>query len=228
MNISAFITKIRRRTGELLLNNLIAWYQLESGDGTIVADSSGNGNDATEYGGFTYGTTDGRACSILDGSNGRATISAIPGVNNAVFTVSMWFLQTAVGGSSKNLFGIDNHASNYGFLFYCYNNRVDLVMGPAWSGYSSASFISANTWHHFALVVTASNVLMYADGVLSSTTALVTAPIYSGSSVNLTIGADYDTNIGGSYRDFFNGSIYDVRIYDRALSGSEITILATP
>lgn len=205
-----------------LERQMAGWWRLKSSD-EGVNDIIG-ANDTTLSGGASLGTTGGRGCAIFDGIDGRATVGAMTGVNNAVFTVSMWFRQTSVGASNKTLFGVDDHAGNYGFLIYCYNGVVQMPMGAAWAFHDSASFISVNTWHHLAIVVTATDVLIYADGVLSTTTALVSAPTYSGSTPNLTIGSDYDTNTG--YRNFFDGSISDVRIYNRALSAAEVARLA--
>jgi hypothetical protein len=90
--------------------------------------------------------------------------------------------------------------------------------GTAWQPNISPTLINDGNWHHVAVVRTATatnNVTLYVDGVLSLT-----------GTANLTINTN-TVNIGGYMRlgvlyQPFNGSIDEVRIWNRALSQAEI------
>lgn len=79
---------------------------------------------------------------------------------------------------------------------------------------ASASVIPINIWSHIAAAYDGSNLRIYINGVLSSTKAV------SGSVQNNT----NPLRIGGNvpYGQFFEGSIDEVRLYNRALSAGEI------
>jgi len=76
-------------------------------------------------------------------------------------------------------------------------------------------------WHYVSSVVSNTTILMYVDGVLVSTTngnwvsSVTNQPLW--------IGARYHPSPAGYYP--FNGSIADVRIYNRSLTDSEIQTL---
>ena len=78
-------------------------------------------------------------------------------------------------------------------------------------------------WHHVAGVLPtyaspdATNILLYVDGVLEPLTSSVASPINT-DSASATIGVD-------SQSRYFTGVIDEARIYDRALSASEIASL---
>ena len=88
--------------------------------------------------------------------------------------------------------------------------------------------VSDNIWHHFVWVVPSianpkvSDVLIYMDGVLLSSIrgycVSNTIAINTQQGTPLIIGKYFDTILPG----YFNGQIDDVRIYNRALSNTEI------
>lgn len=82
----------------------------------------------------------------------------------------------------------------------------------------SNNVISADGWHHLVGVHNGTNVLLYVDGILQTTQAN-TASI-DNDNVDLWIG---DRSDGGVLP--FDGQIDDVRIYNRALSSTEIETL---
>ncbi len=71
-------------------------------------------------------------------------------------------------------------------------------------------------WHNIVAVKTSSQLILYVDGVASS--------------INLYEDGKFGTNnhsliIGDRYNRYFNGTIDDVRVYNRALSSNEVTAL---
>lgn len=91
--------------------------------------------------------------------------------------------------------------------------------------------MSTNQWFHFVLVFDGSlpemqRVKLYIDGQSSNTSVLAHVGILGTTTVNtrqhLTIGASHHENNPQSFHSFYDGDIDDIRIYDRALTASEI------
>jgi hypothetical protein len=93
---------------------------------------------------------------------------------------------------------------------------------------STATSIADNNWHHYAVVRTGASgnwtVRIYLDGVLDSTTSsIATNPSGAASDYSLIGGL---SNAGSSYAGYLmNGVLDDVRIYNRALSATEVRSL---
>jgi hypothetical protein len=86
---------------------------------------------------------------------------------------------------------------------------------------TGSASLPLNAWTHLALTYDGANLRLYVNGVLSQTTALSGA--IAASTGVLHIGGD---SVWGEY---FQGLIDEARIYNRALSQSEIqTAMNTP
>lgn len=96
--------------------------------------------------------------------------------------------------------------------FYLENVRQDLG--------SSATDVTINAWHHAAFTydsaVALNNFIYYIEGVPVRTITTANAITYTG-----TKSAGLSQNVGGGVT-YFKGSISLVRLYDRALSATEI------
>ncbi|MHA1288403.1 MAG: LamG domain-containing protein, partial [Candidatus Thorarchaeota archaeon] len=93
--------------------------------------------------------------------------------------------------------------------------RFDIGNGTASGSVSSDNTIIDGNWYHVAGTWDGSTVKLYVNGIQQSTTASLAGPIvYTGG--NQIIGALYS---GGG---FFNGTIDEVRIWNRTLSPEEI------
>jgi len=78
--------------------------------------------------------------------------------------------------------------------------------------------ISANSWNDVVCTFDAGVFLIYLNGVLAASTSGVSS-IYNTSSVRLGATVSNDT--------FFDGQLDDIRLYNRALTASEIQLLYT-
>gem|GEM_PF-603943 len=87
---------------------------------------------------------------------------------------------------------------------------------------TSASTVSLNIWHHLCGVYNGTTMSLYKNGIKDTNTVLT----------NLVVGSNsIDVRIGAfmaalPYTDIFDGTIDEVRIYNRSLSQTEITSLA--
>lgn len=77
-------------------------------------------------------------------------------------------------------------------------------------------------WHHYAMTVNLTDFIFYIDGTEVSRTTNEQLGDYITSIDHVSIGRN---RYEGANAGFFNGAIDDVRIYDRALSESEIKVI---
>jgi hypothetical protein len=132
------------------------------------------------------------------------------------FTVSLWF-QTSTPSSTMGIFyaapNISNvngavHIYTYASAVYCaYNNIVNNGTGYG---------ISANTWYHALLTYNSGSSTLYVNGSQSGNTITGT-----NSKSGITVGGSID----GAANYPFTGYVDDLRIYNRILTGTEITAI---
>lgn len=107
---------------------------------------------------------------------------------------------------------------NYQFAAHTDRIAFDYHDGTDWDDTRSSSVLEIDTWQHIAVTVTTlGNVTLYRNG-FEVGTGLRASPFVTNTE-DLGIGA-----MAGGWRGF-NGTIDEVRIYNRALSSSEIAAL---
>lgn len=206
-------------TGLLSYYNFDADQNNATGTVTTVYDFAddyngvgrGNANVSADCGIYGQGACfDGAGDSISLGAT--VALYLIPSLN---FTISVWFYNNKVA-DEQTVFG-----SGAGTRAIIGTNWAGQVIGEYYTGssyiaVSSSSAIPANSWNHFVLVNGGGTLYGYLNGVLVTGTT--------------TVSSHYATNAClGSMPDgtnhFFNGSIDDVMIFNRALNESEITAI---
>lgn len=205
-----------------LEDGLVAYYPF---NGNAI-DQSGNSYDGTVYGGTNliqdrFGNLNNAyAFNGTDGYIGIESYNGISGTNAR--TVSAWFQTTAGPYQTIAQWGEDTT----GNLWLVSIDRWGKMAVAAYEGgvYSDAE-VKDGQWHMVTAVLeqgesSSENIQLYIDGQLSSVPYEDTQCTINTLTNNITrIGAWENSN--GLVR-FFEGSIDDVRIYDRALSSNEI------
>ena len=203
-------------------------WGLDEGSGTTTTDSSA-GQSGTFVGSPTWVTGhSGMALSFTGGN--YISVAAGGGVNfaaNQSFSGFCWVRSTDTTGTpQKRLFGIDLNAPN-GYLWFNWKNGYTYLEthdnnGTNWQSNTGSINLADGNWHHVGFVVDRTNnqTRLYIDGQLSTTTTYsASAGTYQNSNNrSFCIGSQFGSNS-------FTGTIDDVRIYNRALSASEITQL---
>jgi hypothetical protein len=146
-------------------------------------------------------------------------------------TFSFWMYTTALPGSGQATpFGFSNGSDGAGPYVCIQSNTTGML---TWAIYSSstasytvdsaAGAIVANTWHHITGTFTAGIAKLFINGTQVGATSINGALSISTAAAitRLYIGARVSTGVYG-----FKGYIDDVRIYNRALSASEVSALA--
>jgi fibronectin type 3 domain-containing protein len=193
---------------------LVAAYAFDEGTGTAVTDASGNGNNGVAT--STTWTTSGKFGNALVFNGASALVSIADSASLRLttgMTLEAWVFPTTVNSAWRDIIykGDDN---------YYLEGTSDNSSRPAGGGtfkatpvYGTAA-LTANAWSHVAITYDKVNVILYVNGTQVATGA-ATANIAT-SANPLQIGGD------GIYGQYFNGRIDEVRIYNRALTATEI------
>lgn len=244
-NNSAFRVNVSNPAGSVLSNAAIltvsaqpaamtAYLNFNEGAGTAAADSSGFGNVGALYGmnpginnGSSGWTSSGRLGNALqfDGANDYVSVGDAPSLRPRNFTIEGWFYKKSDYGAqvlvSKQYTGAQSYwmdsyaifsdASNI-FSFYGYAGGADIIA-------NSAVPLPLNRWTHFAVTYDSSSLKMYLNGTLVLGRPLSGVVSYDSSPV--LIGADDDSS-NEQYSFFFNGTVDEVKIWNKALSAADI------
>jgi len=215
-------------------SGLVGYWNFDEGSGTIANDKSGNGNNGTLLNGPTW--TSGKIGGGLALNNLNSYVS-VPSTSSLEysggdFTVSVWENETEA--DQANVVSKPwNGGGQYNYRIFCDGNgNVGVSLSGATSWSTSWIFVEKNQWHNivFSIVGASSTVNFYVDGVLRYTgTHSISSwvPPSGDSSVPLSLGTyyPYGSSWVGNASFTFGGLIDDVRIYNRALSASEVQAL---
>jgi len=202
--------------------SLIGWWRMDDVSGVYsenVLDSSEYGNNglatgaAQVYGGFL-----GQGFSF-DGIDDYIMINSSRKYNNLnkSFSVSFWVNKKGEGtGGSIGYFSHRNNSINRGWaIVNGSNNRISLYNGTY---RDSNIIINNNVWNHVVVVVNSTNVIFYNNGAFDSFTGFSSG---DDTGVGLIMGRAY--NDVDNY--YLNGTLDDVMIFNRSLTGEEVAAL---
>ena len=211
------------------------------GDGSAVATYQLD-NNANDLGGtyngvatnVTYEEGKFRQAGKFNGSNSYIG-TTIPNTlfdDNGVFTVSFWYKFDSISKFQMGISGVAHGAGIFRIIAGDVNNVVTMIHFESAGGDGNYDFISlsptsrvTNGWHHITVGQTGrGNKFIYIDGVNQTDVAARNdAPLNRTFSYPFEIGRfrnfEYD-----SYA-YSTGSIDQLRIFNRALTGAEINTL---
>jgi len=198
----------------LILDLDLTQNNYDSGTKTFT-DDSGEGNDGVSLNVASFTPDkDGKSTGAMsfDGSSDYVSLPALPLVEN--ISASVWVYPINIGlNTGLWAMMLSSGSSPNRFYFSAYNNKLQANIGPAIL-YSNTAY--NNKW--YLMTVTYNNVTknasLYVDGVYTSS-ALTNLTIYSSFKIGSYVGGGYP----------FNGSISQVKIYNRSLSATEVMAL---
>jgi len=219
-----------------LYTGMVGYWTFNDGSGTSVADSSGLGNTGTIYGGAAF-QTDGKFAGDLQLSGSNQYINmgsnAPLRMGAGAFTASAWVRFLDNNWKTKNevlanLGTLGTNGNNWAFSV----NSGNLVFSTAGQGVSSSVSASLTTngltqvntgqWHMLtARRDTFGNLSVFLDGLLLQSQASTIANLVD-LNVGLVVGAD-----STQAANFFDGELDDMRLYNYALSNSQVSSLYT-
>jgi len=225
-----------------LTNGLIAYWKFNEGHGGIVSDSSGNNNDGTlGPGGPTWVNGKFGKALNFDGVDDWLGVPTLFSSSPSAVTVSAWINSPLSKWSSVFYHG-DNCeiALDTGNVDPPYPPYVNLVNpeaayfkcdlnNPTWTFVHSKN-MTQNAWHNIVGVwIKGVALRIYVDGMLAgeSTAILDAYPYDPGPTYQATIGSfNRGAEVPG-LDTFFNGTIDNVMVYNRALTVQEVETLYT-
>lgn len=219
-------------SGLTLNDGLVGYWKMDTGTGLTAVDSSGYESDGTltnmdastdwvsGSSNINFANT---SALNFDGSNdyinlGNPTALHVTGNQ----TISFWARPTALNARRNpickaygGVFCITQETS--GTMNYYYGTSG--ANGAPYQGFGFASAVTAGEWSHVTFVrdFTNSIIRTYRDGTAGATAATT----YTAA----TAGAN-SAYIGEGYVSSYYGDMDDVRLYNRALSATEVTSLA--
>src|SRR5262245_47881091 len=198
---------------------LVAAYGFSEGSGNTSADASGNSNTGalTNGAGWTGGKY-GNAVSF-DGSNDNVSIANAANLNlGSTGTIEAWVRLNAVNRWNSVLAkGTANNDSLHNYALEINNsNRFLCILGSgsASRNLTSTVTVAVGQFYHVACVWNRTTLQLYVNGALNASVAQNLTP--AANSALVTIG-----QFGGP-ADNLAGVVDEVRIYNRALSTTEI------
>jgi PKD repeat protein len=190
---------------------LVAAYGFEEGTGSTVGDGSGQGNTGTINGAAWAKGRFGNGLSF-NGSGAMVTINDAASLDvTSGLTLEAWVNATSLPTGWHDI--VFKSGDVYFLMGTTPQGAPDLGGVFATTNVFGSGALPLNTWTHLAGTYDGATMKFYVNGVLVSSRAQTGA--ITTSTGPLSIGGD----AGGQY---WNGSIDEVRVYNRALSQVEI------
>ena len=228
----------------------IGWWKFDECQGSIANDSSGIGNSGTITIGssgsqnslgtcavgtsaaWTNGATGKLNASLnFDGTDDYVDMGTMPSINTGVsqLTVSAWVKPNTLANLKAVVYRDDPVAGVGGWAMgTAISSSSDVIVAVTGSSYgqSTSGLFSNGNWGHWTMVFdgtqtgNANRMKFYFNGIQQPLTFTGTIPSTSAfSPVDVTVGM----RVGATRA--FNGQIDDVRIYNYALTSSQVKTL---
>ncbi|MBT5908584.1 MAG: hypothetical protein HOH25_02205, partial [Opitutae bacterium] len=212
--------------------DLIGYWPLDEGEGNSTTDASNKGNTGTLSGNPQWVSGKFGNALQFDGTGDYVAVSGFNGLNNSnALSISAWVNITSTGTNAEDDGGILNFSGNdadsvllwynadaqgAGIPSYSFN-AGSMLLPPQNRVNGSQNLAVAGSWQHVVGIFAGTARKLYVDGTLKATgTGADTGITQNGN--QLRIGG---WDISPAYD--FDGLIDEIRLYDIALSDSEIS-----
>jgi hypothetical protein len=204
---------------------LIGWWRCDEGEGSVVGDSSPNGNHGTFVNGDPAWTTGFRGEGIGIRLVGPTLVEvAAMGLTLTEATMAGWFLPNGTQPDWASVIMHRGPGPAHGFNFlgdrrlaYHWNDDA-----ASWS-YRGDAYYAADEWTHCAVTVEPDRATFYVNGKAESVNTLAHGPAtWDGP---IWLGGDGTSGFVGRR---MNGSLDEVLFLSRALTEAEIASLVPP
>jgi hypothetical protein len=200
---------------------LIGFWKLDEGSGDIVYDSSIHGNDGTVYGATWTTNCHSNSCLSFDGMDDYVEVpdsNSLDITQNLTIEAWVYIKNCSERGVIVEKYQAGGQKS---YLLYTIPNRISFTVAHSSddTNFTSVNSITTcdsllNKWTHIAAVFNQTHKLLYVNGSFDSIATNTYDVINSGNA---------PLRVGGIYGDwFFNGTIDEIRIYNRTLNEEEI------
>ncbi|MEN6428227.1 MAG: LamG-like jellyroll fold domain-containing protein [Phycisphaerales bacterium] len=197
--------------------NLVGHYTLDEGSGAKANDSSGKGHHGTVIGTVEWTTGMVGGAIVLGGDGDYVDLG-----NPADWPAGAEARSMCAWAKTEDVLATWHFAVAYGTgatnqAMFIGLNGTAFYGGGYGNDVSISNFWEVDVWHHIALTYDGTTARLYADGIEVASAAkawnLVRNQARIGQQVN-------------ELNEFWNGSVDDVRIYNKALSAEEVAALS--
>ena len=200
-------------------NGLIAEYLL---NGDAIDTAGANSGTLTNNPTLTTGRKGTNSALMFSKINKTAVTLSMSFFKQNICSVSLWFNSNANQSDSTGLFNFCLYSNDGGHLIVFIANKIAYYrkIRTGWLSFSSNSIITNNIWYHVVITFDGNIMRLYINNVLQTATITNSTPT--------DYGADNQPAQIGRYvfdAGCFNGAIDDVRVYNKAITQQEVTIL---
>lgn len=194
---------------------LIGWWALDEGSGTKAIDRSGNGRTGTLTNSPTrINGKRGKALNFDSASTQYVSVGSNLLSDNDPFTIAAWVSPAELTSTWKTVFAENCNGPDIAINQASVMAGRNCGQGNGFNMSHSLTAAEANTWIFLSMTFDGANARLYKNGTL------VAGPVASTFAAGGHGGAYIGSYNGAN--ELFNGKIDDVRLYNRALSTSEV------
>jgi hypothetical protein len=204
--------------------NLAGWWRFDDGAGKTAVDSSGNERHGMLIGNPQWVAGVHKGALAFDGGGNHVEVPGYEGIlGSHARTCAAW---VKVINTSATIVSWGPSGAGTKWLLRTHNGPASLRVECGQGNIFGTIDLANGEWRHVAAVLAddgspnVDEVKLYVDGVLDKTAGITTRLVNTSTGGNLQIA--YDLN---NTPRTFQGSMDDVRIYNRALSQQEIANL---
>jgi len=213
---AAYTSSADNTTESDITNGLTAWWKLNGNSDLSVGTPNGTATSIVSAANVS-GVND--MAYIFNGSTSKIVANSTYGLGATNATISAWVYNPTSGNTSgafvkvgtTNGYGFGVGSSTFDSGATAGTRLVLIFEGIRWI---PTAKVLGSGWHHITMVInSAGTPLLYQDGVFVDS--------FAGAAPYAPTTTTYIGGGSGSAR-YFNGSMDDVRLYNRALSASEV------
>lgn len=203
----------------------IGVWEFDEGSSTIANDRSGFGNNGTLTNmvpTWSSDTATNKGTSLVfDGTDDYVTVPHASSLNpSGDFTLSVWVKPTNTSASQGAIRKMEN-SFNVGYRLALRSGGdiwCDIGTANSSSGinFSMGATYSAGIWQHIACVRSGTTAILYKDGVQIARVST------SGAAINTATPLIMGSNTPAGTSEFFIGKMDEARVFEKALTASEI------